>query len=61
VRGSITIDVFSSTVTAPAAVAAGTEAPGDEDKIEPPKDGADVKVFTVLISVLIGKDTMLEI
>src|SRR3954452_10517232 len=56
-RGSKIMEVFNSIVTAPAALAAGMVAVGAVEK--PPKgEGEELKVFTVLISVLRGKELM---
>lgn len=49
-------------VTAPAAEAAGIDVEGKgEGVVDPPKDGVEVKVFTVLISVFVGKVLIREI
>jgi hypothetical protein len=54
VLGNRIIDVFNSTVTAPAAEAAGTRADGKGEGAAPPNEGIELNVFTVLISVLVG-------
>jgi hypothetical protein len=55
VFGKRIIEVLSSMVTAPAAVAAGTRAEGKGEGAAPPKEGVELNVFTVLISVFVGK------
>jgi hypothetical protein len=58
--GNIIIEVFNSNVTAPAAEAAGTDDDGTGEGAPPPVAGVELKVFTVLISVLVGKEVIRE-
>ncbi len=55
--GKSIIEVFNSIVTTPAALAAGMlEAGATEEKR--PNDDEELNVFTVLISILSGKELM---
>ncbi len=58
VLGSIINDVFISSVTAPAASAAGRD---DGPKGEAPAPGEEINVFTVFTSVFMGNVWMLWI
>jgi hypothetical protein len=54
-------DVFISIVTEPEAAAAGIVGVGNGEGREGPPDADEENVFTVLISVLMGKERILSI